>query len=102
MTTLQKARQARGVNQEKAALELGVKQATISRWETAQRPIPIEQLPAISALYGLTIEEVVESWIVAKEAQTTLVGNHGYCRALPLSRRRRARQRPSVGIVRAA
>ena len=49
---LTRRRVERGVTQDAVALSLGVTQATVSRWESGRRPIPLHRLSAYAALVG--------------------------------------------------
>ncbi len=55
---LAELRQAAGLSQAELAERLGVRQSTVSLWETAARSPRFDQLPAIAnALGGCTIEK---------------------------------------------
>lgn len=56
-----KARDARDMTQGQLAAELGVGQASVSKWETGQRPVPPKHFGRISELLGIPLEKLHES-----------------------------------------
>lgn len=55
------ARTKAGLSQEKAATELGVTGAAVSLWENGKTQPRAALLVKIAALYGCTIDELLES-----------------------------------------
>lgn len=56
------ARTKAGISQEKAAAELGVSGAAVSMWETGKTQPRASLLAKIAALYGCTIDELLNPW----------------------------------------
>lgn len=54
------ARLKAGLTQEEVAKHLGVRQATISWWESGRGFPKAQKLPAIARLYGCSIDELFE------------------------------------------
>ena len=52
------ARLKAGLTQEEVAKHLGVRQATISWWESGRGFPKAQKLPALARLYGCTIDEL--------------------------------------------
>ena len=53
MRQLVELRKRSGVRQEEIAMDLGVAQGTVARWETGDRHCPIDRLVAYAAIFGL-------------------------------------------------
>ena len=64
---LKRLRTAKALTQEQAALALGVSPQTVSRWECGTTQPDISMLPAISRLYGVTIDDLYRERSVAYE-----------------------------------
>ena len=57
--SLQEARKKAGLSQEEVAEKLGVSRQTISKWELGETLPDIRQAKRLSALYRLTLDELV-------------------------------------------
>ena len=66
MSKFRDARKKAGITQVTGAKALNIAQATISMWETGKNFPKAETLPKIAALYGCTIEDLLD---VDKEAK---------------------------------
>ncbi|MEG0019426.1 MAG: helix-turn-helix transcriptional regulator, partial [Oscillospiraceae bacterium] len=66
------ARKAKGLSQEVVAEKLGVSRQTISKWETDETLPDIRQSKSLSVLYGLSLDELIEFDIDAKEIQEAI------------------------------
>ncbi len=62
---LQALRKERGLTQEQLGEKLHVAGKTISRWETGAYMPPVEMLAALSEMYGVTINELVNGERIA-------------------------------------
>lgn len=65
---LQELRKAQGLTQARLGERLGVTDKTVSRWETGVYLPPVEMLQALSALYGVSINELLAGQRLAPEA----------------------------------
>lgn len=63
------ARKRKGLSQEDVAERLGVSRQTISKWETDETLPDIRQAKSLAALYGLSLDELIEFDIDVKEIQ---------------------------------
>ena len=59
-------RKARGLSQEELGYRLDVTRQTVSKWETGQTTPEMEKLIALSALFGVSIDELVGNGAEAK------------------------------------
>ena len=59
-------RKARGLSQEEVGYRLDVTRQTVSKWETGQTTPEMEKLVALSALFGVSIDELVGNGAAAK------------------------------------
>ena len=66
------ARKKRGLSQEEVAGKLGVSRQTISKWETDETLPDIRQSKRLAALYGLSLDELVEIDMDVKEIQEAI------------------------------
>ena len=66
------ARKKRGLSQEEVAGKLGVSRQTISKWETDETLPDIRQSNRLAALYGLSLDELVEFDMDVKEIQEAI------------------------------
>ena len=66
------ARKKRGLSQEEVAGKLGVSRQTISKWETDETLPDIRQSKRLAALYGLSLDELVEFDMDVKESQEAI------------------------------
>lgn len=57
---LSDARRRKGLSQEAVAEKLGVSRQTISKWETDETLPDIRQSKRLAALYGLTLDELID------------------------------------------
>ncbi len=64
---LQALRKERGLTQEQLGERLHVSGKTVSRWETGTYMPPVEMLLALSELYGVSINELVNGERIAPE-----------------------------------
>lgn len=64
-----KARKKKGLSQEEVAERLGVSRQTISKWETDETLPDICQSKSLAALYGLSLDELIEFDVDVKEIQ---------------------------------
>jgi len=65
---LQQLRREQGLTQEQLGEKLNISSKTISRWETGAYMPPVDMLMELSALYGLTINELVAGERLTPEA----------------------------------
>lgn len=65
---LAQLRKERGLTQEQLGERLGVTNKTVSRWETGAYLPPAEMLIDLSALYGLTINELLAGQRLTEQA----------------------------------
>lgn len=65
---LAELRRERRLTQEALAERLGVTDKTVSRWETGRYPPPVDMLLALSRLYGVSVDELVEGRRLPSEA----------------------------------
>lgn len=63
------ARKKKGMSQEEVAERLGVSRQTISKWETDETLPDIRQSKKLAVLYGLSLDELIEFDVDAKEIQ---------------------------------
>lgn len=61
-------REKAGLTQKQAAAALGVDQSAISFWETSINNPRTAMLPKIAALYGCTVDELLEEQQEGKKA----------------------------------
>lgn len=66
------ARKKRGLSQEEVAGKLGVSRQTISKWETDETLPDTRQSKRLAALYGLSLDELVEFDMDVKEIQEAI------------------------------
>lgn len=67
------ARKKSGLSQEAVAEKLGVSRQTISKWETDETLPDIRQSKKLSALYRLTLDELVDFDIDVKELEQVVI-----------------------------
>ncbi len=67
------ARKKSGLSQEYAAEKLGVSRQTISKWELDETLPDIRQAKKLSALYHLTLDELIGFDIDAKEIEQVII-----------------------------
>ncbi|WP_228713497.1 helix-turn-helix domain-containing protein [Arundinibacter roseus] len=58
--TLCKLREEKGYSQEFVAAQLGTSQSTYSRIESGQRPLKAKELVAVSSLYNISIDKLLD------------------------------------------
>lgn len=58
--SLYQARKRKGLSQEAVAGRLGVSRQTVSKWETGETLPDIRQAKRLAALYGLTLDQLLE------------------------------------------
>lgn len=61
-------REKAGLTQKQAAAALGVYQSAISFWETGANNPRVSMLPKIAALYGCTVDKLLEEQQEGKKA----------------------------------
>lgn len=61
-------REKAGLTQKQAAAALGVDQSSISFWETGANNPRVSMLPKIAALYGCTVDKLLEEQQEGKKA----------------------------------
>lgn len=61
-------REKAGLTQKQAAAALGVGQSAISFWETGANNPRVSMLPKIAALYGCTVDKLLEEQQEGKKA----------------------------------
>lgn len=66
---LRQLRREQGLTQAALGERLGVTDKTVSRWETGAYLPPVEMLKALSELYGVSINELVNGERIAQEAR---------------------------------
>lgn len=66
------ARKKKGLSQEEVAEKLGISRQTVSKWETDETIPDICQSKRLAALYGLSLDELVEFDIDIKEIQEVI------------------------------
>ena len=66
------ARKKKGMSQEAVAEKLGVSRQTISKWETDETLPDIRQSKRLAALYGLTLDELIEFDLEVREIQEAI------------------------------
>lgn len=66
------ARKKKGMSQEEVAEKLGISRQTVSKWETDETLPDICQSKKLAALYGLSLDELVEFDIDVKEIQEVI------------------------------
>ena len=71
-TSLFNARKKSGLSQEAVAEKLGVSRQTISKWETDETLPDIYQAKKLSALYHLTLDELIDFDIEVKELEQVI------------------------------
>ena len=59
-SALKRQRKAVGVSQSRLAKETGIKQQTISRWESNIHTPDIEHCIILAKYYGITLEELLD------------------------------------------
>lgn len=69
---LYRARKKSGMSQEEVAEKLGVSRQTISKWELDETLPDIRQSKQLSALYHLTLDELIDFDIDVKEIQDVI------------------------------
>ena len=55
---IRELREKKGITQEHVASALGVKQATVSMWETGSAKPRMDKLPALASVLGCSIEDL--------------------------------------------
>lgn len=65
-------RKQRGFSQEQLAEKLNVSRQAVSKWERAEAQPDISNLSALSKLYGITIDELINGKAEQEEVQPTL------------------------------
>ena len=65
-------RKKQGLSQEELGMELQVSRQTISKWETDETLPDIRQSKRLAALYGLSLDELVEFDMDVKEIQEAI------------------------------
>lgn len=66
------ARKKKGMSQEEVAEKLGISRQTVSKWETDETMPDIRQSKRLAALYGLSLDELVEFDIDIREIQEVI------------------------------
>lgn len=66
------ARKRRGLSQEEVAETLGVSRQTISKWETGETLPDIRQSKRLAALYGVTLDELIDFDAGVREIQEVI------------------------------
>lgn len=59
--SLKKHRMAKGMTQDQLAEQLSVTRQAISNWETGKTQPGIETITALAAVFGITVEELINS-----------------------------------------
>ena len=67
--SLLNARKSKGLTQEAAAEKLGVSRQTVSKWETGETLPDIRQSKRLAALYGVTLDELIDFDAGVREIQ---------------------------------
>ena len=60
MTAIRRYRKDRGLTQEEFATALGIRQATVSRYETGEAKPPLETLIAIANFFGCKLDDLID------------------------------------------
>ncbi len=66
------ARKKKGLSQEEVAEKLGVSRQTISKWELDETLPDIRQTKRLAALYGLSLDDLVEFDVEMQEIQDVI------------------------------
>lgn len=66
------ARKKKGLSQEEVAEKLGISRQTVSKWETDETLPDICQSKRLAAIYGVSLDELVEFDIDVKEIQDVI------------------------------
>ena len=59
-SALRRQREVAGISQSRLAKETGIKQQTISRWESNMHTPDIEHCIILAKYYGITLEELLD------------------------------------------
>ena len=70
--SLLNARKSKGLTQEAAAEKLGVSRQTVSKWETGETLPDIRQSKRLAALYGVTLDELIDFDAGVREIQEVI------------------------------
>lgn len=60
MTAIRRFRKALGLTQEEFATEIGMSQASISRFETGERKPDVDDLIAIAKFFGCKVDDLIK------------------------------------------
>lgn len=60
MTAIRRFRKDRGLTQAEFAAALGVRQATVSRYETGEAKPPLETMIAIARFFGCKVDDLID------------------------------------------
>lgn len=66
------ARKKKGLSQEEVAEKLGISRQTVSKWETDETLPDICQSKRLAAIYGMSLDELVEFDIDVREIQDVI------------------------------
>ena len=70
--SLLNARKSKGLTQEAVAEKLGVSRQTVSKWETGETLPDIRQSKRLAALYGVTLDELIDFDAGVREIQEVI------------------------------
>ena len=70
--SLLNARKSKGLTQEAAAEKLGVSRQTVSKWETGETLPDIRQSKRLAALYGVSLDELIDFDAGVREIQEVI------------------------------
>lgn len=70
--SLSSARKSKGLTQEAAAEKLGVSRQTVSKWETGETLPDIRQSKRLAALYGVSLDELIDFDADVREIQDVI------------------------------
>lgn len=70
--SLLNARKSKGLTQEAVAEKLGVSRQTVSKWETGETLPDIRQSKRLAALYGVTLDELIDFDVGVREIQEVI------------------------------
>ena len=60
MTAIRRLRKARGLTQKEFAMEIGMSQASISRFESGDRKPDVDDLIAIAKFFGCKVDDLID------------------------------------------
>ncbi len=71
---IKELRRRAGLSQGQLSVEMGIRRVTLSKIENGERKISVEEIIKLSAVFGLTVEQVIDS---EKEPEVVVLGEQG-------------------------